>query len=137
MSRIAKASLLFTMVVAALGLLIVSVAFRAATLATAGEEKVPGSAFREIAAEQYEWGYFTADSRIRDMAVDGNSLWAATGGGVLTFDLTDGTYTKTITVDGLASNDVLSVAIDQTGHKWFGTYTGGASEFDGAVWTTH
>lgn len=44
------------------------------------------------------------------------------------------TYT---TADGLASNRVRPIAIDEMGHKWFGTFDGGVSEFDDVTWTTY
>ena len=37
---------------------------------------------------------------------------------------------------GLADDRVTAIAIDGTGHKWFGT-RGGVSEFDGETWTTY
>ena len=37
---------------------------------------------------------------------------------------------------GLANNNVQSIAIDGSGNKWFGTYGGGISKFDGNNWTT-
>lgn len=50
---------------------------------------------------------------------------------------TDRTYLKCTTLQGstthttahgLADNVVLGIAIDQTGHKWFGTNSGGVTE---------
>jgi len=37
----------------------------------------------------------------------------------------------------LADDNVVAVAIDGAGHKWFGTIGGGVSEFDGSTWTTY
>jgi ligand-binding sensor domain-containing protein len=34
-------------------------------------------------------------------------------------------------------NAVYDVAVEGADHLWFGTYRGGASEFDGNTWTTH
>jgi len=45
-----------------------------------------------------------------------------TTGGVSVFD--DHTWKTYTTADGLASNVVNAVAIDEAGHKWFRTATG-------------
>ena len=46
-------------------------------------------------------------------------------------------WTTYTTVDGLANNTVLSVAIDPSGNKWFGQGGGKVSKFDGTTWTTY
>jgi len=43
------------------------------------------------------------------------------------------TYTS---LDGLVSNHVMSITIDEEGNKWFGTITG-VSKFDGTTWTNY
>jgi len=48
----------------------------------------------------------------------------------------EGTWTTYNTSDGLASDSVLSIAMDAEGNKWFGT-NGGVSVFDGENWTTY
>jgi len=49
----------------------------------------------------------------------------------------DGTWTTYNTSNsGLASNYVLSMAVDQDGDMWFGTNSG-VSKFDGVNWTTY
>ncbi|MFH0864797.1 MAG: two-component regulator propeller domain-containing protein, partial [Bacteroidota bacterium] len=47
------------------------------------------------------------------------------------------TWTNYTTADGLVNNDVQAIAIDAQGNKWFGTYGGGVSKFDGINWTTY
>src|SRR6187402_3229824 len=39
--------------------------------------------------------------------------------------------------NGLANNNVQAIAIDANGTKWFGTYGGGISKFDGTNWTNY
>ena len=46
-------------------------------------------------------------------------------------------FTNYTTADGLVSNNVISIAIDAQGNKWFGTYNGGVSKFDGTTWTNY
>jgi Two component regulator propeller len=56
------------------------------------------------------------------------------GGGVSKFDGT--TWTNYKVKDGLASNNVFSIAIDRKGNKWFGT-DAGVSKFNDTTWTTY
>ncbi len=47
-------------------------------------------------------------------------VWCASTGGVIRYDPTDTSFTKKITnVDGLSDNDVLGLASDDDGNKWF------------------
>ncbi len=50
------------------------------------------------------------------------TLWIGTDGGVTRFD--GKTWTTYTTADGLLHNDVFSIAFDQQGNKWFGTWIG-------------
>jgi uncharacterized repeat protein (TIGR01451 family) len=57
---------------------------------------------------------------------------------LFTFYIAKGqTWTHYTTADGLAADEVRSIAIDANGNKWFGTYNGGVSKFDGINWTTY
>lgn len=57
-------------------------------------------------------------------------------GGVGRYDLADGAWRRYMEVDGLAFDDVASVAVDATGRSWFGTWGRGVSLFDGHNWWT-
>ena len=83
------------------------------------------------------WLYFTNGNAIQSLAMEGSTLWVGTEGGVVRWDVTTGQYVKYTTADGLADNDVLAVAVDGAGSKWFGTGSGGVSRFDGVTWTTY
>ncbi len=83
------------------------------------------------------WQTFTNGNYIYDLAIDGNTLWAATEGGVVKWDMTAGTYVKYTNLDGLGNIRVNTVAIDSAGNKWFGTHRGGVTKFDGTTWTTY
>ncbi|RLB22986.1 MAG: hypothetical protein DRG71_06510, partial [Deltaproteobacteria bacterium] len=63
------------------------------------------------------WAQFTNDNEIKDLAVEGDILWAATDGGVVRWNTSDGTYVKYTTLDGLADNYVHAIAIDGAGNK--------------------
>lgn len=84
------------------------------------------------------WTTFGDTNDIRALAFEGSfSLWAATSGGVVRWDLTTDPPTYTVfTIDhGLPSNLVFSVAVDQVGVKWFGTDRG-LARFDDSTWQT-
>jgi Tol biopolymer transport system component len=74
------------------------------------------------------------DFCVTDIAVDGEGhIWFASEG-VIEFDGSNWrTYTED---DGLVSNIVYDIFIDEANNKWFGTYDG-LSKFDGHTWTTY
>jgi ligand-binding sensor domain-containing protein len=77
------------------------------------------------------------NSFVNALAVEGDYVWAATAGdGIIRWHRTNGTFVKYNTTDGLVHNKVRAIAIDQAGHKWFGT-EGGVSKFDGQTWTNY
>jgi len=83
------------------------------------------------------WTNYTNGNNIIDMAVGDNYFWCATYGGVVRWNITEGTYVKYTSSDGLASDLVQSVAIGQDGVLWCGIFGGGVSRFDGSTWTTY
>jgi len=79
------------------------------------------------------WTNYTNGNYINDIAVEGDYIWCATQGGVVRWNMQNGTYVKFTSADGLANNNVRSIAIDADNVKWFAT-SGGVSSFDeGAV----
>lgn len=64
------------------------------------------------------------------------TLWAATVGGAVRWDLTTDTYTLYTAADGLATTRATDVALASDGALWFAT-GGGLSRFDGTTWTTY
>jgi ligand-binding sensor domain-containing protein len=97
---------------------------------------VTAVAARSVIPADGEWIAHTNGNEINGLAVEGDNIWAATQGGVVRWDRTDGTYVKYTTSDGLADNLVNGAAIDSEGHRWFGTW-GGVCEYDGSSWTTY
>ncbi len=79
---------------------------------------------------------YTPPSLIKDIAFEGNYIWAATVDGVVRWNKLDHTFVEYSTDDGLADSAVLSILVDNNGHKWFGTQNGGVSRFDGSNWVT-
>jgi len=83
-----------------------------------------------------KWVNYYSRTNVRCIVPDGNTMWVGTGGGVCQSDL-QGNILQSFTKDnGLASNDIYSIAIDAQGNKWFGT-DAGVSKFDGTTWTNY
>jgi len=76
---------------------------------------------------------------VRDLAAGSNHakygfgypVWAATSGGVASWD--GSAWTSYTTVDGLPSNDVRGIAVAYDGVVWVAT-AGGPASFDGTAW---
>jgi len=76
-----------------------------------------------------EWTVYTSMRDIGDLLVYRDAVWAVTTGGVLRFDQQTRRYTRFTRLDGLAGNQVSSLAVDPRGHLWFGTDHQGLSRF--------
>jgi ligand-binding sensor domain-containing protein len=77
---------------------------------------------------------------VRALAVEParNALWVGTSTGMHEVDLADGRLRATFTRrDGLASEQVLAIAIDAQGAKWIGTAAGGAARFKDGAWKVY
>ncbi len=82
-----------------------------------------------LQAQVGEWSAFTSMRLIHDVLVLDGEVWNATQGGILRYDISSRTYTRFTRLDGLAGNQVLSVASDSQGHLWFGTNGDGLSRY--------
>jgi ligand-binding sensor domain-containing protein len=111
----------------------------ACTLSTIGrEQSTPSPATPMLAdAPPPTWTMCTNGNDVNDLAFDqeGN-LWAATSGGLVKW-MTDGTYTKYTTLDGLPDNDIQDIATAPDGTVWLGLFDNGLVRFDGKDWTTY
>ena len=67
--------------------------------------------FAVLAAYSGQWEVFTSKNDVQDIALAGNTLWAATTGGVVAWNLGDNSYTSYTTVDGLLSCNINQVAM--------------------------
>ncbi|MFA6467686.1 MAG: two-component regulator propeller domain-containing protein [Bacteroidota bacterium] len=76
------------------------------------------------------WKNYTDMKRIRSIAADGETIWAATSGGVFRFDPADSTYQKFVNSDGLSTNDVTAITIDASHRLWIGHQTGNIDLYD-------
>ncbi|MBT4485214.1 MAG: T9SS type A sorting domain-containing protein [Candidatus Latescibacteria bacterium] len=83
-----------------------------------------------------EWTSYFPNSRFNGVIeLDGDHIWCGTDRGLLRFDKQNESFTPYTTDDGLASNIVLSIAVDNEGVRWFGT-ANGLSRLDGSNWKT-
>jgi len=79
---------------------------------------------------------FTTEETVLGLVASGNELWAATSGGVIRWDLQDGSQRKYTVQDGLGSNAVREIIQDSQGNIWVTCYVSGVSRFDGNQWET-
>ncbi len=80
------------------------------------------------------------DVYVRALKVEpsANAIWIGTSAGANEIDLTTHARRSTFTRDhGLATEYVFAIGIDSSGHKWFGTNSGGASRYKDGRWKTY
>jgi ligand-binding sensor domain-containing protein len=94
---------------------------------------LPGRAEAEVGT----WRNYTDMKNVRSVATDGSRIWAATSGGVFRFDPADSSYQKFTNSEGLTTNDVTAILIDQSGRVWMGQTSGALDVYDPASgrWT--
>jgi streptogramin lyase len=95
---------------------------------TCGVTKFDGTNWTIIAMNGMIW----VNSIAIDM--DGNKWFGSFSDGVLKFDGTN--WTSYTTEDGLASNSINAITVDNMGNIWFGTGKG-VSKYNGINWTTY
>lgn len=80
--------------------------------------------------------FITNKNYINQIAIEADTIWLVTDGGVIKM-LSNGQILKTYsTIDGLVNNKVVSIDIDSKGNKWFATNYG-VSKFDGKDWINY
>ncbi len=77
-----------------------------------------------IAPADTGWWLFTNGNYVRDLVAHEGQLYAATGGGLVQWDMISGASRKHIIYDDLPSNDVLAVTVCPTGQLYAGTERG-------------
>jgi hypothetical protein len=77
-----------------------------------------------------EWRSFTDMKSVRSAAVVGRTIWAATGGGLFSYDTVDNSFKKYTNVDGLDTNDLSAVAYDGNRFIWIGGSGGWVDVYD-------
>ena len=93
--------------------------------------------FSVIYAQNPEWINYTSGQGVGSTAIEGDTVWVGTGGGLVKLNKTTGEKTFLNKGNsGLPSNGVTSIVIDGSGNKWIGT-SGGLAKFDGTTWTVY
>jgi ligand-binding sensor domain-containing protein len=85
-----------------------------------------------------QWKSFTDMKSVRDaILVDGN-CWAASSGGVFTFDTLSRQFRKFNNIDGLASNDMRCIATESGKRIWIGGTDGSVNVYEQrtGLWST-
>jgi ligand-binding sensor domain-containing protein len=82
------------------------------------------------------WTNHTLEYWTHAFAVQGNTLWVGTNGGLLRWNLTDDTTRKFTPADGLVGTVIHDLALDTSGDIWVG-HDRGLSVYDGSTWTTY
>lgn len=77
-----------------------------------------------------QWKNYTDMKGVVGIAVRGNSLWAATRGGLFRFNLSDSSFTTFTNSEGLTSNSLTAVAVDEMGNIWIGSSSGAIDLYD-------
>ena len=75
-----------------------------------------------------QWKIYTSFREVKGVATGGNSIWAASSGGLFTFD--QGNFSgisKYTSLDGLLSNELTSISISNDGKVWAGAFDGSIS----------
>ncbi len=70
------------------------------------------------------WKNYTDESNVNAFAIDGGGVWCATSGGSFYFDERDSSFEVFTKSEGLKSQKLTSVAIDNQGKVWFGSEEG-------------
>jgi ligand-binding sensor domain-containing protein len=69
-------------------------------------------------AAVWEWTTFADARDIRQMIAVNDTIWCATNGGVVCFDIKNKIFKKYTNTDGLASNDIVAIERNQNGLVW-------------------
>ncbi len=77
-----------------------------------------------------EWNVYLDASSVNRITSIGDSLWCATNGGILLFDLSDSTMTRYFEGLGFRSSDVTAVTIGSGGSIWAGFRGAGIVRID-------
>ncbi|MBI3005210.1 MAG: hypothetical protein HYY49_07295 [Ignavibacteriales bacterium] len=71
-----------------------------------------------------QWKNFTDMKTVRALGAGTGALWAATAGGSFAYDPVESAFVKFTNTDGLSSNDLTAITLDQSGAVWVGASDG-------------
>ncbi len=83
-----------------------------------------------IYAQNWEWKTFTSMQAIRSVAVTDTVMWAATEGGMVSYNLTTRSTRKWTNTEGLAANDASAIAAESDSAVWIGFNNGAIQRYD-------
>lgn len=75
-------------------------------------------------AQPGEWKVYTSKNNVRDLTTTSNKIWAATTGGIFSYDLLTDGYEDYTTLNGLKSHDITSIYADKNENLWIGSSNG-------------
>ncbi|MGD8624234.1 MAG: protein kinase, partial [Anaerolineae bacterium] len=82
------------------------------------------------------WTHYNNGNFVLTLARHDDTLWAGGEGGLVRWELADGTYSKLGKADGLASNRITDLLVDGAGVLWIAT-DAGINRYDGQALTTY
>ena len=77
-----------------------------------------------VSAKAGIWTSYTNTDEARQIVPRGNSIWAATSGGIVAYDFVTGDIIKLTNIEGLKGIDFTCAEIDTSGSLWFGAAAG-------------
>ncbi|MGD9099849.1 MAG: protein kinase, partial [Anaerolineae bacterium] len=81
------------------------------------------------------WTSYSNGNLVYALALQDDYLWVGGDGGLVRWDLEDGSYVKLGISDGLASNVINDLLVDEEDNLWVATGAG-VNRFDGETWIT-
>jgi streptogramin lyase len=81
-------------------------------------------------ADIAQWKNYTDMKGVVGISRSRNALWAATHGGLFRYSLNDGSFATLTNSEGLASNDLTAVLVDNEGKVWTGASNGAIDIYD-------
>lgn len=86
-----------------------------------------------ISQEIISWQNYTNMQNVNDCEISGQTLWAATDGGLFAYFEQDSSYMLLTKSEGLSSHTITSVSVDKQGKIWIGTSDGYVNVYDQAT----
>ncbi len=83
-----------------------------------------------IAQQIGDWKNFTSMKNINSVKSKDNIVWCATDGGLFGFNTIDSSFTKLTKSEGLSSQTITALAIDNQDKIWIGTQNGTINVYD-------
>jgi len=90
--------------------------------------------FRDFTNADEKWSAYLDGNEIQDITINADYIWCATErGGIVKWNRHNGTYKQYTTLEGIITDNVHAVAVDNDGVLWLGTEHG-VQSFDGIEW---